>query len=227
MIAPDAATPSNASDKRAFTSPNTAATTGRALHVASLIPPPSAVNASSNIPAQPIRAAASSPLRYRLCSAATAPTTRTLPPAKAARRRAGSRSRRDWGARSRAGNSCVAALERVKSRQSVTAVSALADPSVPDTSPPSISAKPSGTRHYAHQRITVHLYSKHWTKLTSLRDAAGPGPGFACKPRRTQHRFQLQLKLMPEACELLSPITGQLHLVAPSFRRPARGTRCA
>ncbi|CPZ89057.1 Uncharacterised protein [Mycobacteroides abscessus] len=72
---------------RAFAASNSAVMTGRAPHIASLIPPPRAVSASSNRPDQEISSAASSPLRYRLCSAATAPTTRTPTLAKAAARR--------------------------------------------------------------------------------------------------------------------------------------------
>ncbi|SLF73266.1 Uncharacterised protein [Mycobacteroides abscessus subsp. abscessus] len=130
---------------RAFAASNSAVMTGRAPHIASLIPPPRAVSASSNRPDHAISSAASSPLRYRLCSAVTAPTTRTLPPAKAATRRPRSSPDTSDVSRSPDGNLCAAAADRTRSRQSVTAVSCSVDLSFPDTSPPSATAKPSGT----------------------------------------------------------------------------------
>ncbi|CPT77829.1 Uncharacterised protein [Mycobacteroides abscessus] len=145
MTAPDATTANTGSAKRSLARSNNAAMTGRAPHIASLIPPPRAVNASNNRPDHAISSAASSPLRYRLCSAATAPTTRTPPLAKAAARRPRSCPDTSDVSRSPDGNLCAAAAGRTRSRQSVTAISCLVDLSFPDTSPPSATAKPSGT----------------------------------------------------------------------------------
>ncbi|SKV87977.1 Uncharacterised protein [Mycobacteroides abscessus subsp. massiliense] len=145
MTAPDATTANTGSAKRFFAPSNNAVITGRAPHIASFIPPPSAVNASNNRPDQEISSAASSPLRYRLCSATTAPTTRTHPPAKAATPRPRSSPDTSDVSRSGDGNLCSAAADRTKSRQSVTAISCSVDLSFPDTSPPSATAKPSGT----------------------------------------------------------------------------------
>ncbi|SKM76025.1 Uncharacterised protein [Mycobacteroides abscessus subsp. massiliense] len=145
MTAPDATTANTGSAKCSLARSNNAVITGRTPHIANLIPPPSAVNASNNRPDQEISSAASSPLRYRLCSAATAPTTRTPPPAKAATRRPRSSPNTSDVSRSGDGNFCAAAADRTRSRQSVTAISCSVDLSFPDTSPPSSTAKPSGT----------------------------------------------------------------------------------
>ncbi|SIC48190.1 Uncharacterised protein [Mycobacteroides abscessus subsp. abscessus] len=145
ITAPAAATANSGSAKRSLARSNSAVMTGRTPHIASLIPPPRAVNASNNRPDQAISSAASSPLRYRLCSAATAPTTRTPPLAKAATRRPRSCPNTGDVSRLPDGNLCAAAAGRTRSRQSVTAISCLVDLSFPDTSPPSATAKPSGT----------------------------------------------------------------------------------
>ncbi|SLI70962.1 Uncharacterised protein [Mycobacteroides abscessus subsp. massiliense] len=145
MTAPDATTANTGSAKRSFARSNNAVITGRTPHIASLIPPPSAVNASNNNPDQAIRADAPSPSRYRSCTAATAPTTRTLPPAKAASRRPESLLVMRRRSRLCVSNSCIDTPERARSRHSVTAISCSVDRFFPDTSPPLTFAKPSGT----------------------------------------------------------------------------------
>ncbi|CPY21183.1 Uncharacterised protein [Mycobacteroides abscessus] len=90
ITAPAATTANTGSAKRPLAPSNSAVITGRAPHIASFIPPPRAVIANSNSPAQPTNSAAPSPLRYRPWSAAMPPIAATLPTAKAASRLPGS-----------------------------------------------------------------------------------------------------------------------------------------
>ncbi|SHW56868.1 Uncharacterised protein [Mycobacteroides abscessus subsp. abscessus] len=66
----------------------TATIIGLKPHMASLIPPPSAVIPASSSTTHTLHAATSPPARYRPCRPATAATTNTAPAKTAATRRA-------------------------------------------------------------------------------------------------------------------------------------------